>query len=245
MPLREEFRQTGNWLFRWRSYLPLFIIFIILLGIVELKTYRFDLYWQLFCIGLALLGLLIRSFTAGYAQSGTSGTNTRKQQANYLNTSGIYSLVRHPLYVGNFFAWLGVALFFKQWWIAAIVALIFWIYYERIMYAEEEFLRDKYGQTYLDWASITPAFVPSFNNWKAPDRTLCLAKIIKNENKSLFAITVSFSTLDVLGHLLVEHEWAMSPFWMYVFFANLLIYLVIRFLKKKTGLLKVKERCAE
>lgn len=242
MPLKEELRQTGNWLFRWRSYLPLFIVVIILLGVSDLKTYRFDLTWQLICVGLALFGLLIRAFTAGYAHSGTSGTNTRGQQASYLNTSGIYSMVRHPLYVGNFFAWLGVSLFFKQWWIALIIALIFWIYYERIMFAEEEFLRDKFGQTYLDWAGKTPAFIPSFKNWKAPDKKLCITRIIKNENKSLFAITVSFSVLDALGHILILREWAMSPFWIYVFTINLALYLVIRFLKKKTRLLKRKER---
>ena len=32
----------------------------------------------------------------------TSGRNTHDQVADSLNTSGIYSIVRHPLYVGNF-----------------------------------------------------------------------------------------------------------------------------------------------
>ena len=32
MALREELRKQGNWLFRWRSYLPLIMIVIVLLA---------------------------------------------------------------------------------------------------------------------------------------------------------------------------------------------------------------------
>ena len=32
MALREELRKQGNWLFRWRSYLPLITVVIVLLG---------------------------------------------------------------------------------------------------------------------------------------------------------------------------------------------------------------------
>ena len=62
-----------------------------------------------------------------------------------LNTSGLYSVVRHPLYLGNYLMWLGVALFSRTWWAPVIVSLVFWLYYERIMFAEEEFLRRQFG----------------------------------------------------------------------------------------------------
>jgi hypothetical protein len=32
MALKEEFERVGNWLFRWRSYLPLLLAGIILTG---------------------------------------------------------------------------------------------------------------------------------------------------------------------------------------------------------------------
>ena len=36
----------------------------------------------------------------------TSGKNTAKQIAESLNTSGIYSVLRNPLYLANFLNWL-------------------------------------------------------------------------------------------------------------------------------------------
>jgi len=75
----------------------------------------------------------------GYAPRGTSGRHTLRQEAKRLNSSGMYSLLRHPLYLGNALMWLGISLFVHVWWVVVISMLIFWIYYERIMFAEEEF----------------------------------------------------------------------------------------------------------
>lgn len=118
MALQEEFENSGVWLFRWRSYLP-----------------------------LALIG--IRIFTIGHTSKRTSGRNTKRQIADTLNTTGIYSVVRHPLYLGNFFMFLGVMLFAHLWWLLLIYILVFWLYYERIMFAEEAFLRKNFGDEYF------------------------------------------------------------------------------------------------
>ena len=59
----------------------------------------------------------------GFAPRGTSGRNTLGQVAEVLNTSGMYSVVRNPLYLGNFVIWLGLALFIKVWWCILIVVL--------------------------------------------------------------------------------------------------------------------------
>ena len=100
--------------------------------------------------------------TVGYVPRGTSGRNTRKQVAEVLNTTGMYSVVRHPLYVGNFIMWLGISLFFHLWWFTLLIALIFWVYYEKIMYAEEAFLEEKFGEQFLALGRKNPAFYPSF-----------------------------------------------------------------------------------
>jgi len=69
---------------------------------------------ELIFLGVSILGETIRIFTVGYAPRNTSGRNTIAGQiADELNTSGIYSLVRHPLYLGNFFIWLGPVLFVR------------------------------------------------------------------------------------------------------------------------------------
>jgi protein-S-isoprenylcysteine O-methyltransferase Ste14 len=162
MPLREEFQSQGNWLFRWRSYLPLAIVPLLLLALNDAgyARSRADFIYQGLCLLISFTGLAIRCVAIGYAARGTSGRNTAGQMAATVNTAGLYAVVRHPLYLGNFTIFLGMVLSIGVWWFALVFALLFWVYYERIMYAEEEFLRGKFGQAYTDWANATPAFIP-------------------------------------------------------------------------------------
>jgi protein-S-isoprenylcysteine O-methyltransferase Ste14 len=71
--------------------------------------------------------------------------------------TGAYSIARHPIYFGNFFIGLGFALYCASFWVVAVFVLLFWVYYERIMFAEEEFLRRTFGKAYESWAARTPA----------------------------------------------------------------------------------------
>ena len=201
MALKEELKKQGDWLFRWRSYLPLLMIVIIYLGMSYFEypghNEKFDDIWEIVCLIIAFSGIGLRFFTVGYSPEGTSGTNTRNQIADMLNTTGMYSIVRHPLYLGNFIIWIGVSAFFHLWWISLIVMLIFWLYYERIMFAEEEFLREKFGEYYSDWSEKTPAFIPNIKQWRSSNRAFSLRKAIKNEYKSSFAVIVAFTILEV------------------------------------------------
>ena len=149
MALKEDFENTGNWLFRWRSYLPLIMISIFLLALREYEypgnSEYLDHLWEVFCLIVSFIGLGIRVFTVGHTPKGTSGRNTKGQVAETLNTSGTYSVVRNPLYLGNFFMGLGLAMFAHLWWLTLIYILTFWLYYERIIFTEEEYLRNKFG----------------------------------------------------------------------------------------------------
>src|SRR4030095_3531295 len=89
-----------------------------------------------------------------------------KQVAEQLNTSGIYSVVRHPLYLGNYLMWIGIVLFTKNFEFVIIVSLLYWIYYERIMFAEERFLEKKFGESYLSWSLKVPAFIPALGKFQ-------------------------------------------------------------------------------
>lgn len=61
MALREEFENTGNWLFRWRSYLPLIVIGIFLLALREYEypghSERLDHIWEVVCLIVSFFGL--------------------------------------------------------------------------------------------------------------------------------------------------------------------------------------------
>jgi protein-S-isoprenylcysteine O-methyltransferase Ste14 len=44
----------------------------------------------------------------------------------------------------------------RDWWVTVIFILAFCLYYERIIIAEESFMRRKFGKTYEDYAAQTP-----------------------------------------------------------------------------------------
>lgn len=243
MALREEFERTGNWLFRWRSYLPLLILMV---GFVltALKNFNdpgyshpLDWAWELFCLMVSFLGLGVRIITVGSAPKGTSGRNTKGQKADSLNTTGMYSVARHPLYLGNFLIWMGIALSIRSVWFTVMAILIFWLYYERIMFAEEEYLRRKFGQEYLDWAQMTPAFLPKFSLWKSPDHSLNIKAGMGNEYHGLLGITAVFAALEMIKKYIVSRKIELEPAWISLLTISVVVYLFLLFLKKKTPLL--------
>jgi len=246
MGLKREFENTGNWLFKWRSYLPLVLFGFLLIGIKDYeyfgKNHLYDQLWELSCLALSFFGLAIRAYTIGQVPKGTSGRNTYAQVAEELNTTGIYSAVRHPLYVGNFFCWLGIAMFVHSVWIGIICILAFWLYYERIMFAEEEFLRRKFGKSFEQWASKTPAFIPNVKNWTPANLPFSWRNVLKREYSGFFAIIASFTLLEVLGDVVVSGKIEFDLTWAIIFLLGLTTYLVLRTLKKKTSILVVEGR---
>ncbi|MGB5030782.1 MAG: isoprenylcysteine carboxylmethyltransferase family protein, partial [Saprospiraceae bacterium] len=152
MPLQEEFEQQGNFLFKHRSYIPILILlasFIIYTISIRDGKDPFGNGIIYLSLGVSIIGLLIRIYTVGHSPANTSGRNTAAGQvADTLNQQGIYSIVRHPLYLGNFLMYLGFALLPMSIFFVIIFCLLFWIYYERIMFAEEQFLRGKFNTMY-------------------------------------------------------------------------------------------------
>ncbi len=246
MALQEEFEALGNRLFRWRSYLPL-AMGALFLG--ALLSYRHPETlpaagrgWQTFCLLVSLAGEGLRFYTVGFAPRGTSGRNTRGQVAEVLNTTGIYAAVRNPLYLGNFIIWLGLALFLKIWWVPVIVILAFALFYERIIFAEEGFLREKFGEAFLKWAAATPAIIPSFKNWRPPALPFSWKSALAREYSSFFAAIASFSALAVIRDSLSLGRLTIDPAWLKIFGSGLIIYLGLRLLKKKTKILRTTDR---
>lgn len=247
MALRETFRVEGEWLFRWRSYLPLIPLSLVL-GVL-LTGYRypagsatFDAYWKIGCFAISLVGEAVRVLTVGFVPAGTSGRNTDRQRARVLNTTGTYSVVRHPLYLGNYLMWLGVLLLSRSPVLLALVSLLYWLYYERIMFAEEEFLRERFGSEYEEWAARTPAFIPRRRGWSSPDLCFSLRTVLKRELSSMLGLVSVFAAASVASNYGATRHWRLDPLWGGIFVIGFLLYLLLRLLKRRTKLLHVAGR---
>ncbi len=246
--LREEMTKQGSFLFRWRSYLPLLGLPLVLLAMrgfhYPYRSHFYDTFWDLFALGVSLSGLAIRALTLGFVPPGTSGRNTKCQKASRLNTTGAYSLVRHPLYLGNFVIVMGGSLFVRSFWLSLVVVLVFVLYYERIIAAEESFLEQKFGKEFTEWARRTPLFVPSFRNYTPPDRPFDRRMALRREYSGFFGIVATLTFLEILGDYIVRGVLVVDPLWIIIFGVGLVTYLTLMFLKKKTGVLSPRRRVA-
>ncbi len=253
MSLHDTMVKHGHTMFRYRSYLPLLIIpplFIAMkesLWVEEMIGDNFEDFWVFICFLVSLFGLFIRAYTVGHVPGGTSGRNTQSQRAHKLNTTGMYSIVRNPLYLGNFIIILGVLLSIKVWWLVALGSLAFFIYMERIILAEEKFLADTYGQNYAEWRAKTPAIWPNFKLWQKPELPLSMKTVMKREYPGLIAIGAAFFITEFITDVYFEkepvREWVIDDIaWPIMMGAFLVIGLTLRYLKKHTNVLKVEGR---
>lgn len=246
----EELERSGNWLFRWRSFLPI-VLYVLALPVMifqwDQQMNHHELAWVWACIGVSMFGLLIRALTIGYTPRGTSGRNTKEGQvAESLNTKGIYSMVRHPLYLGNYFMWIGIVMYVGNWWFTGLVTLLFWLYYERIMFAEEAFLRRKFGTKYTDWSKTTPPFLPRLTSFQPSGVTFSVKNVLKREYNGFFAVFVSFLFIHVIKNYIefdsFDVELLIDPIWWILIPASFVIFFTLRSLKKYTKVLSVEGR---
>lgn len=245
MALQESFEKQGVWLFRYRGVIPIFILLIgaalyarmkLVSGDSLLERQPYEFYYELFCLLIGLIGLGIRAYTVGHTPRNTSGRNVAKQVAETLNTTGIYSVVRHPLYLGNFFMWLGPAMLTGNLWFILVFCLFYWIYYERIMFAEEQFLRGKFGASYLEWSETVPAFVPRFKGFVKSDLSFSWKKVLKKEKNGFAALFLIFCAFDVTGEL-IQHQSNYNLVFLVGCAISVLAYVILKFLKTRTGVL--------
>ena len=239
----DELERNGQWLFRRRSYLPLILLPFALLVVSTHRDYlagseQGDFFYKLACLTISLIGLLIRAVTLGYAQPGTSGRNTREQIADSLNTTGLYSVCRHPLYLGNILMALGVLLFTRSLLLAAAGTLAYVMFYERITAMEERFLSNKFGEEFRTWAERVPWILPRFGGWTSPQYSFDSRPAIKGEFYGLTATAASIFVLDTADRWFIERKIEFHPFWLYFLIGTVVLFIILRHLRKHTTLLE-------
>ena len=248
MALVHSFENNGNILFKYRGQIPV-ILFILSVPAIYFTDYQFlnecgdlDLILLITCAVFSFSGQVIRAIAIGTSNKHTSGRNTKEQVAEALNTKGIYSTVRHPLYLGNYFMWIGIVMYTYNIWFILVVSLLFWLYYERIMFAEERFLERKFGQDYVDWSMKVPAFWPSTKNHIKTEIPFSIKTILRREYSGVTATIIGFVFVAFLRDWFSSGEAHFKLVYVIVIAIALLISLVFRTLKHNTKLLYEADR---
>ncbi len=246
MKISEHFSYIGPFFFRWRGYLFLLLLPIILLSFIGFSypvgSHTFDVLWEAGCFLISLLGFSVRVVTIGSVPRGTSGRRTSKRKADVLNTSGMYSVVRHPLYLGNYLMALGASFFPRTWFLPVIVSLAFILHYERVIFSEEEYLESRFGDEFRAWATKVPIIIPRFKDYQPPKLPFSWKVPLGREFHGLFGIIGIFFSLDIIGDLIVYRRIQFDPLWTTLFITGLVFFLIMLIIRKKTDLLKVNGR---
>ncbi|MCX6291953.1 MAG: isoprenylcysteine carboxylmethyltransferase family protein [Bacteroidetes bacterium] len=246
MALIHSLEKEGNWLFRHRGPLPA-VLFLLAVPAVYLADYSSMSEGYLhglnvLSVFICSVGFLIRAYTIGTTPKGTSGRNTEQQVAEQLNSTGIYSIVRHPLYLGNYLMWIGIVLYTKNFSFVIIVSLLFWIYYERIMFAEERFLERKFGEAYLQWSMKAPAFIPRLSRFVKSNIPFSIKSVLRREYSGILATVFGFAFVNLLMHALHEHQWRLDDCERYTLIVTTLVVVVLRTIKHQTHWLEEEGR---
>ena len=117
-------------------------------------------------------------------------------------------------------------------WIPLVITLIFWLYYERIMTAEEAFLRGKFGERFETWAAQTPAFIPSLGRWTQPSHPFNLRRVLRREGSTILSWILSFAAFDFMVGSIARGVLHLDTLWI-VLIAVALVYYAIMSVEKK------------
>jgi protein-S-isoprenylcysteine O-methyltransferase Ste14 len=202
--LADRLHAQGRRLFARRSIMPLTLLPVIALALPHSATMEATLgptastaiQWLAFLV--AMTGLFLRCITVSFAPDGTSSRDTRGLRAPSLNNTGVYSIVRHPLYLGAGLMWIGVAMSMRVWWVVLIVGFAYWLYIERVMLAEEAFLNERFGDQFRQWAARTPAFIPRLSQWQRQAMPF-QGKRLLSEHNGLLAVALLITGFRFLG----------------------------------------------
>jgi len=144
--------RIGAVLFRYRGFLPVpFLLIPLLVPGTQTRTG-----WLVGAVFI-LVGEAFR--LAGVSAAG-SATRRRSRDVQRLVAYGIFAWMRNPLYVGNFFIWIGFVIGSGVLWFVPVAVILFALEYSLIVRYEEGVLESIFGQEFLAYKARTSRWLP-------------------------------------------------------------------------------------
>jgi protein-S-isoprenylcysteine O-methyltransferase Ste14 len=152
--------RIGNFLFHYRNGLfPVVYALLVIPSLPLIHEYR-----VMAALGflVALTGQLLRAITIGLEYI-IRGGRDRQVYAEKLVTGGIFAHCRNPLYVGNFLVLVGIAIASNSLLFVSVAIPFFAFAYWAIIAAEENYLRNKFGEEFEGYCARVNRFAPNFS----------------------------------------------------------------------------------
>ena len=104
-------------------------------------------------------------------------------------------------------------------------------------------MRQKFGDAFMAVGRCDPRHhAPKFKNWRPPSLPFSFKSAINREYGTFFAIITTFTVLELLAGLFNSRQLMLDAVWVKLFIFSGVLYLTIRYLKKKTKVLATDNR---
>ena len=127
----------------------------------------------------------------------------------------------------------GLFFFYTFFFLHFSAVLLFILFFERVIFVEEDFLRERFAQAFKDWAEKTPMMIPSFKNRQRTALPFSLKTVLKREHSTFFLVIGAFTCMKVFGDFCYTGKWQIGWFYRVLFCFGLVVYIVLLILKKK------------
>lgn len=105
-------------------------------------------------IGAALILLALVIFASALMRFKQAGTHLPHwMPTTALVTDGIFARSRNPIYVAMTMLYLGIALIVASPWMLILLPLLLIVMQQGVIKREETYLREKFGQAYIDYCA--------------------------------------------------------------------------------------------
>ncbi|HMJ65739.1 MAG TPA: isoprenylcysteine carboxylmethyltransferase family protein [Candidatus Binatia bacterium] len=226
--------KLGNFLFRYRN--GLFPIAYLLLFCPSPQLFNDYALAAGLGLAIALLGQLVRAITVGLAYIKRGGKK-RQVYAETLVQEGVFAHCRNPLYVGNFLILVGLGLIANSVLFMVVGVPFFIVAYLAIIAAEENYLRQKFGDEFDEYCTRVPRLFPVLSGLKQTLRSMGFnwQRLIVKEYGSAYAWMAGAILLMLKHHWLRQQEPTASGFvraMLVCLVALSLLYGLARYFKK-------------
>lgn len=193
--------------FHWRGaiggciFLPAFVILSLGQGIVpegSLLDWVADSLGWLFFVLYATCRIWATLYVGG-------------QKDQVMQTEGIYSLTRNPLYLGSTFLAFSACMFFQSVLLLLLTFLVLAFYLFWVIRSEEAYLRERFGSAFDDYVKRTPRFLPRFTHYRTPRQLTVNVSAMRREAGRLWGA----ACIPIAGALLETVR--NNPHWPHLF----------------------------
>ena len=188
----------GNFFFKYRNLLfPIIILLVVFIPsptVFKEEVFGPAYYWipLIAGIAIALFGQVVRAVTIGLKYIVRGGKN-KEVYAEDLVTEGIFNHCRNPLYVGNILMVVGVGLISNSLIFIIVVVPLFCFIYQAIVLAEENYLRNKFGDQFTAYCNRVNRWVPNFKGLSHTITSMQFdwKRYIRNEYNTIYLLFLS------------------------------------------------------